>query len=88
MLTMVRAGGSMSELQCLSTNRGVLSEPPIVYLIGVRKTKGKCFVKTWIDIITEIFHTGSQLAKYWQEDLRESEGGRCGERGRERERET
>ena len=41
-----KIGGRKAELECLYKNRGVLSGPLLVYLIGDQKTKGKCWVKT------------------------------------------
>ena len=79
-----KSAGRMVELECLYTNRGVLSGPPLTYLIGDQKTEGKCSLKTWTAVLAEIYQPGSPQVNLWQEDLRESEGGRSGEREKER----
>ena len=63
-------------------NRGVLSRPPLLYLIGDQKMEGKYMVKTWTAILAEIFHPGSPQVNLWQEDLRKMKEG---EAVRERE---
>ena len=72
----------MAKLVCLCTNRGVISEPQLVYLLWDWKTEGKFWIKTWTAVLPEICHPGSLQEKSGQEDMREREGG-----GGERERE-
>jgi len=50
------------------TNSGVLSGPPILYLIGDQKMLGKYWVKTWTAILAEIFYPGSVHGNLEQED--------------------
>ena len=64
----------MSDLECHYTNRGVLSGPPLVYLIGDKKTEGKYWVKTWTAVLADICHPGSPKVKLGQENYRENEG--------------
>ena len=73
------------KLECLPTYRGILSRPPLVYLIEDQKTEGKCCIKTWTAILAEIFQPGSLQVKLLQESSRENEGGISGERDRQRD---
>jgi len=59
---------------------GVLTGPPLVYLIGNRQVEGKVFVKVWTAPLVEIFHPGLPQVILWQENSREIEGGRSKER--------
>ena len=51
-------------------------------MIGDQKTEGKYCVKTWTAILAEVLIPGSPQVNLGQKDLRESEGGRSGERER------
>jgi len=44
--------------ECYRVNRGGLSVPVHVYLIGNQKTEGNYWVKTWTDILVYILHPG------------------------------
>ena len=65
----------MPKLEYLHNNRGVLSGPLLVYLGGDQKMEGKCWVKTWTDILAEIFYPVSLQVSLGQGDLRASKGG-------------
>ena len=62
--------GIMAKFECLYTNRGVLSGPPVLYMIGDQKMEGKYLVKTWSTILVEIFHPESPQINLGQGDLR------------------
>ena len=79
--------GRMAGLECLYTNREVISGWHLVYFIGDRKMNGKYWVKTWMDILAEICHPGSPQMNLSQEDSREMKGEVEWERVRETERE-
>ena len=66
----------MAELECLQTNRGIIPDTLIVYLIGDGQLEGKYMVKTWTSLLAEIFHPGSPKLIMGQQDSREIEGGR------------
>ena len=80
------SGGRIAYLECLHTNRGVISEAPIVYLIGDGQLEGKSLVKTWISILAEIFQLGSPLLKKKNSRIQEKLKEKDVERQRERER--
>ena len=67
-------------------NRGVLSGPLLVYLIGDWKTEGKCCIKTWTAILAEIFQPRSPKVKVVQEGSGDNEGGISRERESDRQR--
>ena len=60
-----KSGGRKAELECVYTKRGVLSGPPLVYLIGDQKMEGKYWVKTWTSILAEIFYPGLSQVNLW-----------------------
>jgi len=73
-----KCGARMAELKCLYSNRGIISVPPILYLIGYKKTEGKCCVKTWTVLLAELCHPGSPQVNLGK-DLTETERGRRGD---------
>ena len=81
-----KSRGRTAKLECLYAYGGVISGPPLVYLLGDQKMEGECWVRTWTNILAEIFHQGKTHVNLGQDDFRESEGGRRGEWWRERER--
>ena len=50
-----------------------------LYWIRHRMTEGKTWVKTGSGLLAKIFHPGSPLVNFEQEDSRENEGGLHGE---------
>ena len=44
----------MAELECLQTNRGIIPDTLIVYLIEDGQLEGKYMVKTWTSLLAEI----------------------------------